>query len=90
MLQSASEEVSAVLGSPLSLPCRVLSALPPPSRRWSHEGLPVAEGGGRRLLSDGTLQLLAVRRRDAGLYRCTVENAAGATSITTRVNVHCE
>ena len=83
-------ELSVELGSPLSLPCTVLSALPRPSLLWHHDGLPVTDGGGRRLEADGALRLAAARRRDAGLYTCTAGNIAGATSVTTRVNVHCE
>ncbi|XP_043238684.1 hemicentin-1-like isoform X2 [Amphibalanus amphitrite] len=80
--------LSVELGSPLSLPCAVLSALPPPTLRWHHDGLPVVEGGGRWLRADGTLRITAARRRDAGEYTCTAENAAGTTSVTTRVSVH--
>ena len=62
--------------SPVTLNCQA-SGTPSPQVRWLKDGRPVSPAAHRVLLPRGSLFLLSVRRRDAGVYWCAARNQHG-------------
>ncbi|XP_071439149.1 cell adhesion molecule Dscam2-like [Hetaerina americana] len=68
------------------LPCQHVGK-PEPSVGWRQWGQPVKMGSRFKLLGDGSLLIMDLRRDDSGNYTCHVENRHGSDEITHRLTV---
>ncbi|XP_023705293.1 papilin isoform X5 [Cryptotermes secundus] len=65
--------VRAEEGNYVTLPC-IARGRPPPTITWRREGVLIDGSGRHKLLLDGSLQIISLYRKDAGVYICTADN----------------
>uniref|UniRef100_UPI0035900F1F hemicentin-1 n=1 Tax=Myxine glutinosa TaxID=7769 RepID=UPI0035900F1F len=74
---SAQQEVTGVVGDPLTLSCDPLG-IPTPAISWLKDGRLIDKHNNLRILPGGrTLEFLHVRVKDAGLFTCMASNTEG-------------
>uniref|UniRef100_A0A8C3XUU2 Hemicentin-2 n=3 Tax=Chelydra serpentina TaxID=8475 RepID=A0A8C3XUU2_CHESE len=75
--EGATDDVTVVIDSPVSLPCEAL-AYPSPTITWLKDEAPFQASANVRLLPGGRgLQILNAQEEDAGRYTCIVTNELG-------------
>nr|XP_053650237.1 hemicentin-1-like [Cherax quadricarinatus] len=79
--------LKVTLDSPVTLPCTVVIANPPPQLVWLHEGSPIDQERGMFLKTDGSLTIPSVRPSNEGTYQCVATNVAGNSSLTLHLTV---
>ncbi|XP_069163060.1 hemicentin-1 isoform X2 [Procambarus clarkii] len=73
--------------SPVTLPCTVVIANPPPRLVWLHQGSPIDLDRRMFMKTDGSLTISSVRPHDEGDYQCVATNVAGNSSLTLHLTV---
>ncbi|XP_063600047.1 hemicentin-1-like [Penaeus indicus] len=79
--------LKATLDAPVTLPCTVIMANPPPDLVWLHDGVPVRSSKGMVIKSDGTLSIFSVSVKHEGEYQCVATNVAGNSSQTLNLKI---
>ena len=69
------DDYTVIVNSPVQMACEA-SGLPPPSVKWTRDGVDIDNNGteGARLLSTGALRFNRVQLEDAGKYECVASN----------------
>ncbi|XP_071515843.1 hemicentin-1-like [Panulirus ornatus] len=79
--------LKVTLDFPVTLPCTVVIANPPPQLVWLHEGSPIDPERGMIVKNDGSLSIFSVQSQDEGDYQCVATNVAGNSSMTLHLTV---
>ena len=80
-IASFDDRFIAVSKQEIKLPCMAVGN-PTPDLHWKAKGHPIPENKRIRQLPDGSLQIVRVKKEDAGNYTCMVNNKFGQHMIT--------
>ncbi|XP_041357097.1 peroxidasin-like isoform X2 [Gigantopelta aegis] len=80
------DDVTAVAGRSITLPCRAIGN-PRPDITWTKNGRALRISRRYSLLANGALSITNLQVEDRGLYRCRAANSVNAISASARVTV---
>ncbi|XP_002734929.1 uncharacterized protein LOC100329048, partial [Saccoglossus kowalevskii] len=79
-------DITATVGDIITLTCQATGS-PPPSIKWSVNGVPVAKVGRFIVQGNGDLYITSVHKSDSGVYTCTAANGRNTVSASSEVTV---